>query len=214
MPLFDWLRSLAIFAPPRDGSGSAGERFVVVDVETTGMDRANDKLLAIGAVALRRERICVGDSFETIIRPERTSERENILVHGIGEQAQREGRAPREACAAFFDWAGNAPLVAFHASFDRGFLARAMSVYLNLPLTNAWLDLAQLAPSIYPDVKARALDDWLDHFGIVVEQRHNASSDAFATAMLFLRLRDALAQGKRDIRRLQRRAAQARWLAR
>ncbi len=212
--MFDWLRSLAIRTPRHEGSGFAAGRFVVVDVETTGMDRATDNLLAIGAVAIRQERICVDDSFETIIRPERTSERENILLHGIGEQAQRAGRAPREACAAFLDWAGNAPLVAFHAPFGRGFLARATSVYLNLPLTNAWLDLAELAPSIYPDVKARALDDWLDHFGIVVEQRHDAGNDAFATAMLFLRLRDALGEGERDIRRLQRRAAQARWLPR
>lgn len=212
--MLHWLRSLAILAPRDPASGLAKGRFVVVDIETTGVDQSADLLLSIGAVAVRNERVVVDDSFETIIRTERASARENILVHGIGEQAQREGRAPGEAIAAFLDWAGPAPLVAFQAPFDRGFLARAASVYLGAPLTNAWLDLAELAPSIYPEVKANALDEWLEHFGIEVDQRHHASSDAFATAMLFLRLRDALEPGERDIRRLQRRAAQARWLPR
>lgn len=189
-------------------------RWVVVDVETSGLDKASDVVLAIGAVAVCGERIAVDDSFEVLVRPERTSARENILVHGIGEQAQRAGLPPQRACAMFVDYVGTAPLVAFHAAFDRGFLSRAVKTYAEVPLDNAWLDLAELAPVLHPQVKARALDEWLVHFGIAVDQRHHASSDAFATAMLFLRLLAAVAPQDRQPDSLIKLAAQAKWLPR
>lgn len=180
------------------------QRWVVLDVETSGLDQHSDALLSIGAVAVRARRVSIEDSFELVVQQQTASHRSNILIHGIGEQAQRDGIEPKAACKAFLDYAGPAPLVGFHASFDRAFLARAVRYYLGLTLTADWLDLAALAPALNPGVRAKALDEWLDHFGIVVTQRHHASADAFATAMLFLRLLSQLPAGERDFRSLQR----------
>jgi DNA polymerase-3 subunit epsilon len=199
-------------ATPRATGSDEGLRWVVLDVETSGLDTGSDRLLAIGAVAVHGERIVVEDSFELVVQQARASERQNILVHGIGAHAQVNGIEPRQACTRFLDYARSAPLVAFHASFDRGFLARAMKAYLGLPMKNDWLDLADLAPALHPDVKGKALDDWLAHFGITVDQRHHAASDAFATAALFIRLLSGVPPEQRGLRRLQKLAAQARWL--
>jgi DNA polymerase-3 subunit epsilon len=189
----------------------AAQRWVVLDVETSGLDPERDVLLAIGAVAVRDGRIDVDDSFETVVRPPRTSERGNILIHGIGEGAQREGAEPAQACRAFLDWAGDAPLVAFHAAFDRGFLVRAVRAHLGGKLAATWLDLAGLAPALNPGVRAKALDDWLAHFALPVDQRHHASADAFATAMLFLRLLGQVPPGDRDVATLRGLERSQRW---
>lgn len=212
--MLERLRRLLSGAGRPDAAGGGGCRWVVIDVETSGLDQAADVLLAIGAVAVRHARVDVGDSFELIVKPERTSSRDNILVHGIGEAAQKAGLVPEQACRALADYLGDAPLVAFHASFDRGFLDRAARKWLGGPLRNDWLDLAELAPALHAGVKARALDEWLAHFGIPVEQRHHASSDALATAMLFLRLLSGVPAGHRDPRSLRRLAAAARWVPR
>lgn len=187
------------------------QRWVVLDVETSGLDQHSDALLSIGAVAVRERRVSVDDSFELVVRQQTASQRSNILIHGIGVQAQHEGVDPKQACRAFLDYAGAAPLVGFHASFDRAFLARAVRFYLGLTLTADWLDLAALAPALNPGVRAKALDEWLDHFGIVVTQRHHASADAFATAMLFLRLLAQVRPRERDYRSLQRLALSQRF---
>ncbi len=187
-------------------------RWVVVDVETSGL-QASDRLLSIGAVAVEDGRICLSDSLDVVLRQTDTSSIQNILVHGIGGQAQLQGTDPEEACAAFLDYVRSSPLIAFHAGFDRGFLARAMKHYLNLPLGNAWLDLAQLAPALHPDVHAEALDDWLAWCGIEPVGRHTAAGDALTTAQLLLRLMaDAGPRRGRDFVQLQRAASQARWL--
>jgi DNA polymerase-3 subunit epsilon len=180
------------------------QRWVVLDVETSGLDQRNDRLLSIGAVAVRGRRVSIEDSFERVVRSPTVSDRSNILIHGIGVQAQRDGVDPRQACGEFLDYAGSAPLVGFHASFDRAFLERAVQTHLGRMLGADWLDLAALAPALNPGLRAKALDEWLDHFGIVVTQRHHASADAFATAMLFVRLLAQVPAGERDLRGLQR----------
>lgn len=195
---------------PTSGPDS-GQRYVVVDCETTGLDTGADALIAIGAVAVRGGRVLASDSFERVLRPARTSGRDNILVHRIGEAAQRGGVEPREACAAFLDYVADAPLVAFHASFDRAFLTRAVRDSLGRRLDARWLDLAGLAPALNPGVRARALDDWLAHFSIEVVQRHHASADAFATAMLFLRLLAQVGPAERNPRSLSSLAQAQRW---
>lgn len=184
-----WLGALLGRASARPAAAGP-VRWVVLDCETTGLDTARDTLLAIGAVAVTDARIVPADSFSQVLRPPRTSGRDNILVHRIGEQAQREGVEAAPACQAFLDYAGDAVLVAFHAGFDRAFLERAMRAALGRRWSARWLDLAALAPAMYPDVRARALDEWLAHFGIAIDagRRHEATADAFATAMLFLRL--------------------------
>ncbi len=209
-----WLARLlgrgASGAPPP----AARLRWVVLDVETSGLDQDNDRLMSIGAVAVHGDRIVLADSLELTIRQPSASATHNILVHGIGAEAQLAGLDPGQACGRFLDYAGQAPLVAFHAAFDRGFLARAARAFLGVPIDNPWLDLAELAPALHPGTGARALDDWLAHFGIPVEARHSAAGDALATAMLFLKLLSAVPEAQRHPRALQKLAAQARWLAR
>jgi DNA polymerase-3 subunit epsilon len=190
---------------------AGGQRFVVLDCETTGLDAGADALIAIGAVAVRGGRVIASDSFEQVLRPSRTSGRDNILIHRIGEAAQRGGIEPGEACAAFLGYAAGAPLVAFHASFDRAFLTRAVRDSLGRRLDSRWLDLAGLAPALNPSVRAHALDEWLAHFSIEVPQRHHASADAFATAMLFLRLLAQVPPAERNPKSLSSLAQAQRW---
>ena len=58
-------------------------------------------------------------SFYHVLRQAAPSSVENILVHGIGGTEQTAGLEPAEALLAFVEYAGGAPLVAYHADFDR-----------------------------------------------------------------------------------------------
>jgi DNA polymerase-3 subunit epsilon len=208
-----WWRTLLGTGEPPEArlARIAAQRWVVLDVETGGLDVERDPLLSIGAVAVRDGRIDVDDSFEMLVRPPAPSERANVLIHGIGHGAQRDGVEPAAAYSAFLAWAGDAPLVAFHAAFDRGFLVRAVRGALGVRLEARWLDLAALAPALNPGLRAKALDEWLEHFRLSVDQRHHASADAFVTAMLFLRLLAQVPADRRGVESLQRLARAERW---
>jgi len=205
------------------GADDRADRWVIVDVESSGLDPGRDRLIAIGAVAIHwgragtgAPRIAIGDSFEAVLRePEPPVDRQNILLHGIGVGAQRDGLCPPTALAAFEMWTGGAPLLGFDAAFDQRLLARAARAFLGRAPDNKWLDLAPLAGVLSPDVPARSLDEWLEHFALRCLIRHQAAADALVTAELFLRLYPALVAefGVRpEFHRLQRLAAQRRWL--
>jgi DNA polymerase-3 subunit epsilon len=162
-------------------------RCVVVDVETTGLNLMQDRLISIGAVAVVNGKVALGDSFYVVLQQRAASEKDNILLHGIGTSAQLEGDPPAEALLAFLEYLGKSPLIAFHVTFDETMIKRALRDYLGLNFKHPWLDLAYVMPGLHPPLarKHRALDDWIGHFGIRVDARHNALADALATAQLF-----------------------------
>jgi DNA polymerase III subunit epsilon len=163
-------------------------RYVVVDVETTGLDLVRDRLIAIGACAVENGQVVLADSFEIVLRQERVSGKDNILIHGIGGEAQREGLEPVEALLSFLDYLGKSPLVAFHVTFDQTMIKKALKAYLGFEFKHPWLDLAYVMPGLLPEYarRYRALDDWSGHFQISNFARHSALADALATAQLFL----------------------------
>ncbi len=192
-------------------------RLVVVDVESTGLDIRRDQLIAIGAVAVEAGRIALADGFEVILRQEAASDRDNILVHGIGGQMQRAGRPPAQALLDFLDYLGKSPLVAYHAVFDETLIRRAMLRHLGLACRRPWLDLAYVMPALLPDRAAshKALDDWTALFGITNYARHSALADALATAQLLLAaLPIARARKLADFKTLHMQEKAERWLKR
>jgi len=171
------------------------QRYVVVDVETSGLNMKKDRLISIGAVALVAGRLDFNDAFQVVLRQEQVSTHANILIHGISGSAQSTGVDPVEGLLAFLQYVGKSPLVAYHAFFDQSMIGKATREYLGMELAQPWIDLAWVLPDFFSfrGETNVALDDWLHHFGIENILRHNAVSDAYATAKL---LQVAIAGGQ------------------
>ena len=186
----------------------AQARWVAIDCETSGLDPARDRLLSVGALCVDDGRIDLAGAFHRTVKQALPSEAQNILVHGIGGDAQLAGAPLQEVLGALKAQVGDAIPVGFHAPFDEQVLRRH-----GFKARQRWVDLAALAPVLFPGRKARALDEWLAEFGIPAHQRHDALGDAFSTAQLLL---VALAEAKRQradtVEALRAAGRAARWL--
>jgi DNA polymerase III subunit epsilon len=224
----DWL-SLRKAGPSAERWPAWPTRWIVLDVESTGLDSRRDHLLAVAAVAVHLgdggDRIVLGDSFDAVLQHDPHNaepDRSNILLHGIGVGRQRSGLPRAQALAAFEAWAGGSPLIAFHAAFDRAMIERARRELGLAALPNPWLDLEPLAAVLRRDIRARSLDEWMAALGIVCAVRHQAAADTLATAELLLRVLPALrhaqlaaqgaASGAPPFAAVQELAEQRRWL--
>nr|WP_314478070.1 3'-5' exonuclease [uncultured Pseudomonas sp.] len=202
MSLFAWLRPNApqlghaecerLAALPRPtalGCCSLREqRWVVLDLETSGLNTNRDQVLSIGAVAIDDGAVDFAQQFErTLYRPEQKTN-PSVLIHGLGPSALAAGCNPVDALLDLLDFIGNSPVLAFHAPFDERMLARALKQSLGHRLQSPFLDVAELAPMLNPDTVLReaGLDDWVARFGLQVQERHHASADAQVTAELAL----------------------------
>jgi DNA polymerase-3 subunit epsilon len=178
------LHALAEVAPPPIRRSHAMNRYVTIDVETTGFDPQHDRVISIGAVGIRRGRIDLSDCFDVVLRQRESSAESNILVHQIGGQQQLSGHEPAEALVRLLEYVRLAPLVAFRADFDHAMLDRELEHVLGLRTQSLWIDLAKLMPALFPSNDCRTMDDWLVRFGIPMIARHDALADAFATAQM------------------------------
>jgi DNA polymerase-3 subunit epsilon len=222
-PRLDMEQSLALsayYARPAISAAAplATLRCVVADVETTGLDPYADRLIAIGAVTVEGGIVRLNSGFEMVLRQPQASARANILIHGIDGTTQLGGLAPAAAIIRFLDYAERAPLVGFHADFDRVMIERAASEALGCVPPMVWLDLARLAPALLaePGMKMpQGLDEWARQFGIENLARHNAMADALATAQLLqVVLARAIAAGATTLADLQGIEKDQRWLSR
>jgi DNA polymerase-3 subunit epsilon len=188
-------------------------RYVVVDVETTGVDRRRDRMVSIAAVRIFEGRILLGQIFHEMINPGREIPPASIELHGIFPGRVAEARTDGEVFNDFLDFLGDDILVAHHAGFDLYFLNKMMKRKYGFALQNLALDTEKLyrkivfLPFQLPSRAARfqsgySLDAVADHFGIEIQDRHTAMGDALATAMIFQRILARLNKGRDPMQRL------------
>ena len=225
MSLFGWLRKkkpglsavqqqrLAQLPKPRvlGDDSLRSQRWVVVDLETSGLNLNRDQVLSIGAVVIEDGAVDFSQLFERTLQRSDTKLSPSVLIHGLGPSAIAAGSDPAEALLDFMAFVGDSPLLAFHAPFDQHMLCRALKDSLGYRLAHPFLDVADLAPLLCPDTTLReaGLDDWLNHFKLQAGERHHASADALATAELMLILFSRARQQQIDTpQALQARLAQ------
>ena len=135
----------------------------------------------------------------------------------VAREGREDPRRPGEGVLReFARFLGDGVPAAFHSPFDAEILRREFARAKQAPLPGKWLDVAQLAPALFPAraVKSRTLDDWLAEFGIEPHARHHALGDAFATAQLLLvLLAEGRRQGLRTVNDVMAAARAIKWLA-
>jgi DNA polymerase-3 subunit epsilon len=190
-------------------------RLVAVDLETTGLAMRRDRVICIGAVAVRARTIRHDDCFERYLRQEHASPVDNILFHGIGGQRQLDGVQPVTGLLECLEFLGNSAAVAFRAEFDRTILGREVAAVLGVRLQSPFIDLAVLLPALFPNTDNATLDDWLRHFNFRAPARHHALSDAYCHgALLLVVLARATRAGLNTVGDLKDIEKAQRWLGR
>jgi len=169
-------------------------RFIVLDSETTGLDPRRDKLITIGAVAIRAGDILLDDTFEVMIRLAYNNS--SVTVHGITRDEAAGGMEEREAVALFLEYLGGDVIVGHHIGHDIATLNCACERHFGFHLANRSLDTMDLTLRLNDAggfaglqmAQGFSLDSLCEMFGMVAHDRHTAGGDALLTALIFQRL--------------------------
>lgn len=159
------------------------KKYIVLDIETTGLNRENDQITEIAALKIEGNRIV--DKFETLINPLIKIPVEITQLTGITDSMVKEKPTIREVLPNFLDFVKNDILVAHNAIFDIGFLNYNLNKHLNKSLENKNICTMNLAKKIVTTIPSYRLSSLCNYFDIKNEAAHRAMGDVYATTKLF-----------------------------
>ncbi|KIX13256.1 3'-5' exonuclease [Dethiosulfatarculus sandiegensis] len=171
--------------------------YVVVDLETTGLDTQKDRVVSVGAVRLVKGRVRLADRFNELVNPGRDIPVESIKIHGIKPDQVARARPASLVFEDFLDFLGADILVAHYAAFDLHFINLTMKRLYGFALQNPVLDTARMCEQVilphdpYGINRNRrqcTLDALCNRFNLNLADRHTAFGDCLATALIFQRM--------------------------
>jgi DNA polymerase-3 subunit epsilon len=173
-------------------------RFVVLDLETTGLSLTHDHVVSMAAYRVVEGRILMGDMFNSLINPDRSIPPSAVKIHGIVPSMVARAPLLEDIFDQFLRYLGTDILVGYHVKFDLNFLNICMKQRFGFPLQNLAIDAMFMCRKILFPRHLRSyaikfkgdqeLDAVAKHFGIQIHERHTAQGDALATAMIFQRI--------------------------
>jgi DNA polymerase-3 subunit epsilon len=174
----------------------AESTFVVVDVETTGLNPVEDRITEIAMMKVQNGILL--DEFSTLINPLISIPSSITELTGIDNLMVVDAPPAREVVPAISKFLGDAVFVAHNAPFDWGFVSQTTIRERGIELTNPQLCTVKLSQRILPHLRSKSLGPVTSALNIRIPERHRASGDAFATALVLVKFLSFLQQ-KHDI---------------
>jgi len=165
---------------------SGAERFVVLDVETTGLGRS-DQVIELGMVTIDPKG-SVTERWESLIRPSVPISPAAARVNRITRQMLRGAPTFTDLLPEIARRIERSCIVAHNAAFDTRMLRQDFK--------RSGSELDPGSPIDTYAVTRKKLEDSLRDFGIRPSGSHRAMADASATAELFLRIAERVSPGR------------------
>jgi DNA polymerase-3 subunit epsilon len=151
------------------------EKFVFLDIETTGMRTYEDRITEVGALVYETGKLV--KSFSTLINPDRYIPSWITDITGITNDMVKKSPRFEDIAEELMDLLGDNIFVAHNVSFDYRFI---QAEFANLQkLYNAHqLCTVKLSRNLYPNERGHNLDYVMERCGIECGARHRAFEDA------------------------------------
>lgn len=160
-------------------------KFCVIDLETTGGNPENEKIIEIGMVRIENRAICEERSF--LINPQKEIPDFVQKLTGIRKADVEHSPKIEEVIDEILLFIGDSILVAHNTSFDVPFLNGVLKKLGRPTLDNKVICTNIMTKYMIPDIMSSNLNYMSQIFNIPHSQAHRAIEDARATGKLLLK---------------------------
>ncbi|GKQ42681.1 3'-5' exonuclease [Companilactobacillus sp. RD055328] len=160
------------------------KHFAVVDLETTGTNKGEDRIIQFGCTLI--DNGVISDSISILVNPhQRISTRIQELTN-ISNDTVKNAPSFEEVADQIFNYLKGRTFVAHNVNFDFPFIKAALkkSGYDNLDIPA--IDTVELSQILLPQLSSFKLQDISDYLNIEHDHPHRADDDSNVTAKLLL----------------------------
>ncbi|MBO4635804.1 MAG: topoisomerase DNA-binding C4 zinc finger domain-containing protein [Clostridiales bacterium] len=158
--------------------------YVVFDIETTGLDPENDRVVEIAAVKVRDGRKI--DTFQTLVDPGCHIPQTAVDISGITDSMVKGAPDIRTALKMFDGFADDMTLVGQNIRrFDLKFLQRDSLALFGKVIGNDYADTLCLAKVMLPERESYSLSSLSEYYNVSTLGAHRALADCEMTRQVF-----------------------------
>lgn len=183
--------------------------YVVIDIETTGLDTRFDSIIEVSAIRYkdgveveRFAELSKPSSYDIVFEEDLSTEKDYLFngseyfkyvddfiteLTGITNEMLSKARDEEEVLKDFYNFIGKDILVGHNVNFDINFLYDAL-LPLGFELNNDYIDTLRLARWVNPELSHHRQSDMANLYKITVEQSHRAEADCFVCNQVFIKL--------------------------
>lgn len=159
--------------------------FVVLDIETTGLNPFKDRITEISAKKIKNGEI--SDSFYSLVNPEIHISESVAKLTGITNEMIKDSERIETVLKWFISFCGNIPLIANNGNFCVKFLEHNAKT-LGMEYKPCMLDISRIAVGLFPDLRNRAFPEICKNFGIKCPNDLGTSEIVDVTIKIFSRI--------------------------
>lgn len=184
--MFDSIKTEFSYDKKGESLISFPTNYVVLDLETTGLDYTYCDIIEIGCLKVTNG--SVSDSFSSLVNPGYNIPDYITDLTGITNEMLASAPSAEDVFPQALAFIGDNIVVAHNAHFDINFMYQQTKNYIGHDFTNNFVDTLRLCRRMLPELKHHRLCDMVEHFNIPVSQAHRSLADCYSTFSLFNKL--------------------------
>ncbi|WP_311491731.1 type I-E CRISPR-associated endoribonuclease Cas2e [uncultured Anaerococcus sp.] len=148
--------------------------YVIIDLETTGLDPINDRIIEIGAIRIGKE----NKEYSTLIRQETNIPEKIRDLTGISDEDIKKGKKEEIAINELIDFIGKDTVVGYNINFDIKFINEALKRQEKPKIKNMTYDVMKYVKNDKLFLENYKLETVVKEYGINETVPHRALEDA------------------------------------
>lgn len=161
--------------------------YVVVDIETTGLDPHFDEIIELAAIKYENNQEV--SWFQSLVKPENEIDEFITELTGITNEMLTNSPSISSVLPEFRAFIGSSTIIGHNVNFDINFIYD-FSKYQSLPpFTNDFVDTMRLSRRLYKDMPNHKLQSLVTYLGVADTVEHRALADCISTQLCYLTMK-------------------------